>query len=390
MADLFPNALRKKVQPDPFVSIIISSYNYGAFVRDAVESALSQSYPHKEIIIVDDGSTDDSRLVIGSYHNKATIIFKSNGGQASALNEGFRHCRGDVIIFLDSDDLLHPHLVSTIITHFNAKASKLHWQLQEINANGIPDGKISPSFPLSKGNFINDMLTKGPAAAGGPPYSPPTSGNAWSRFFLQHIMPIDENSYRTSPDQLLHALAPIYGEVIPIHQILGSYRVHGGNYSQKPLHFFAEEFVSRFELTCHFVAEHLHANGYAADPSTWPRNSYYHQVLSAFNFIRELVLPGEHFILIDNDEWGVSKSFENRLRSFLVEKNGFYNGHPADEDDALQSLLDRLKEGARYIFISQTSDWYLEAYSKLSDYLVKHFESIGCNDYVKGFRLISS
>ncbi|MGH7801488.1 MAG: glycosyltransferase family 2 protein [Thermodesulfobacteriota bacterium] len=71
------------------VSIIINNYNYGRFLKGCIESALNQTYPHTEVIIVDDGSTDNSREIIAKYRERAILILKQNEGQASAFNAGF-------------------------------------------------------------------------------------------------------------------------------------------------------------------------------------------------------------------------------------------------------------------------------------------------------------
>src|SRR5687768_16888627 len=87
------------------VSIIINNFNYADYLGAAIDSALRQEYAHLEVIVVDDGSSDRSQDVIASYASRITAIFKSNGGQASALNAGFAASWGDVILFLDSDDV---------------------------------------------------------------------------------------------------------------------------------------------------------------------------------------------------------------------------------------------------------------------------------------------
>lgn len=136
------------------VSIIISSYNYAAFVRDAIDSALQQTYPHMEIIVVDDGSTDNSRDILNEYAESVKLIFKKNGGQASAFNTGFENCQGDVIIFLDSDDLINDDAVEKIVPLFSdPEVSKVHWILNEIDNSGTPTGRTTPSSQLSEGNF---------------------------------------------------------------------------------------------------------------------------------------------------------------------------------------------------------------------------------------------
>src|SRR5688572_7501809 len=92
--------------PDtPLVSILINNYNYGRFLRQAIDSALSQTYGNIEVVVVDDGSTDESREIVVNYGERVRPVLKDNGGQASAFNAGFAASRGELIALLDSDDL---------------------------------------------------------------------------------------------------------------------------------------------------------------------------------------------------------------------------------------------------------------------------------------------
>jgi len=93
---------------EPFVSIVIDNYNYRQYLGEAINSALDQTYRAVEVIVVDDGSTDQSREVICDYGDRVISIFKDNGGQASAMNIGFARSHGDFVIFLDADDMLFP------------------------------------------------------------------------------------------------------------------------------------------------------------------------------------------------------------------------------------------------------------------------------------------
>src|SRR5262249_61789343 len=99
-------------------SIVINNYNYGRFLRDAIGSALNQSYPHVEVIVVDDGSTDGSREIIAGYGDRIIPVLKQNGGQASAYNARVARSCGKVMLFLDSDDMLLRTAVERSLPHF--------------------------------------------------------------------------------------------------------------------------------------------------------------------------------------------------------------------------------------------------------------------------------
>jgi len=91
------------------VSVIIPSYNNIRWVSNAIESVLKQSYPYCEIIVVDDGSTDGTGVLLGdTYRDRIKYIYQENKGLSGARNTGLRQARGDYIQFLDADDLIHP------------------------------------------------------------------------------------------------------------------------------------------------------------------------------------------------------------------------------------------------------------------------------------------
>jgi glycosyltransferase involved in cell wall biosynthesis len=84
---------------DPRVSILIENYNYGKYLGDAIESALAQDYSNFDVVVVDDGSTDESRDVIRKYKGRLKSVFKPNGGLASAFNAGVNNSDGDLVFF---------------------------------------------------------------------------------------------------------------------------------------------------------------------------------------------------------------------------------------------------------------------------------------------------
>jgi glycosyltransferase involved in cell wall biosynthesis len=100
---------RELAMSNDLVTALIPTYNYGRFVTQAVESALAQTYPHLEIIVVDDGSSDDTRQQLARYSDRIRYIYQDNQSVAAARNTGIQAARGDLIAFLDADDLWHPH-----------------------------------------------------------------------------------------------------------------------------------------------------------------------------------------------------------------------------------------------------------------------------------------
>src|ERR1700676_5593843 len=129
----------------PLVSILINNYNYASFLGEAIESALAQTFDNFEVIVVDDGSTDSSREVIAQYGNRIVRIMKENGGQASAFNACFAASKGDIICFLDSDDLFLPEKVSSIVQIFedNPQAGWCFDRVREF------DNKTGDRYPPS-------------------------------------------------------------------------------------------------------------------------------------------------------------------------------------------------------------------------------------------------
>lgn len=210
------------------VSIIINNYNYGRFLGAAIDSALAQTYPLVEVIVVDDGSTDHSRAIVQSYGDRITPVFKENGGQASALNAGFAQASGEVVIFLDADDVLLPSVAERVVHAFQSdpSVSKVMYRMEVIGADGERTGTLKPPIhlPLQRGDLRRYVLTF--------PFDMvwvPTSGNAFSAQVLRHILPMPEQQFRAFPDYYLVHLAALFGPVAFIEEVGAYYRVHGGN-----------------------------------------------------------------------------------------------------------------------------------------------------------------
>jgi len=118
------------------VSIIINNYNYERFLAEAIDSALAQTYEDVEVIVVDDGSTDNSRQIIAEYGDRIIPILQANGKQAAAFNSGFARSQGEIIIFLDSDDYLVPQAVAEIVKIWQPNLAKVHYRLNVVDGVG--------------------------------------------------------------------------------------------------------------------------------------------------------------------------------------------------------------------------------------------------------------
>lgn len=98
----------------PTVTVVIPSFNASAYLAATIESALAQSLPPLEVLVVDDGSTDDSPAIAESFGSAVQLFREQNAGVSAARNVGIAAARGEYLLFLDADDLLHPGALSTL------------------------------------------------------------------------------------------------------------------------------------------------------------------------------------------------------------------------------------------------------------------------------------
>ncbi|QUY44825.1 glycosyltransferase family 2 protein [Acaryochloris marina] len=209
----------------PLVSIVINNYNYEQFLAEAINSALEQTYPNVEVLVVDDGSTDGSRFLIEVYGDRIRAIFQPNCKQAAALNTGFEASQGEIILFLDADDYLRPEAVEQVVTAFQEGIGKVHFRLQVVDSSSRPLGYYIPSvgMALAKGEVWRDLMKTSSYV------SSPMSGNAYRRETLQPVFPIPDK-YKTTADDYLMISTPFYaGKLAGINDPIGAYRVHDSN-----------------------------------------------------------------------------------------------------------------------------------------------------------------
>lgn len=150
-----------KLTPPPLVSVIIPCYNHGKYLGTAIESVLAQTYAHKEIIVVDDGSTDNTKFVSESFSG-VNYIYQSNLGLSAARNTGIDKCNGQFVVFLDADDWLMTDALKMNLAYLSrepdaAFVSGAHLKVMEAR-NFIEEKKIAVDDNhyqrLLMGNFI--------------------------------------------------------------------------------------------------------------------------------------------------------------------------------------------------------------------------------------------
>lgn len=155
----------------PRVSIIIPAYNGEAYIQQAVESVLHQTYPDWELIVVDDGSTDNTRHVLQQYRNKLRYLYQDNQGVAAARNRGILEAKGKFIAFLDQDDWFLPDKLALQVASFDTLSSIIgivHSGWRTVNLEGEALSNIElwqgiptldlPAWLLWKPVFLGAML----------------------------------------------------------------------------------------------------------------------------------------------------------------------------------------------------------------------------------------
>jgi glycosyltransferase involved in cell wall biosynthesis len=207
------------------ISIVITVYNYERYVGLAIDSALNQTRPADEIVVVDDGSIDGSRQIIGGYGDRVRAIFQANQGNIAAFEIGYREATGDVLLFLDADDILLPTAVEAVVAHWREDVSKVQFNLEIIDGVGTALGRSFCAFPKS---YTSDDV-HAEFIRSGTYVWPVMSGNAYSREFLRQVIPLNPP---VGYDGALNTIAPLYGDVVTVQAILGQYRLHGRNISR--------------------------------------------------------------------------------------------------------------------------------------------------------------
>lgn len=215
----------------PFVSVLIDTYNHERFIEQAIASVLEQDFPasDREIIVVDDGSTDRTQEIVRKFEPHIRLLRKENGGQASAFNAGIPECKGEIVAFLDGDDWWEKPKLSVVSSELAAypEIGTIGHGLYEADESGktlasnTPDRSYETRLKdrLEAQEFITLRSFLG------------TSRLTVRRHILKYTTPLPE-ALRVEADELLATHAAAVSGARILQQALTNYRLHSGNLYQ--------------------------------------------------------------------------------------------------------------------------------------------------------------
>ena len=207
-----------------FFSVLINNYNYGRFLGRAIESVLSQQDADFELIVVDDGSTDESRDVIARYRHNIEPILKENGGQASSFNAGFAASKGEVICLLDSDDYFKPEKLARLRAEY-ASAANPGWCFHEMEIESASGTRTRPRSRYR--GLVDDRRG---FRLGRPAWKfPATSALTFRREILGELLPMPEAKGVAVGDHYLKFGAATLSPGCLMPDILAVQTVHNSN-----------------------------------------------------------------------------------------------------------------------------------------------------------------
>lgn len=215
------------------VSIIIPNYNYARYLSDAIESALNQSYKPIEVIVVNNGSTDNSLEILKHFENRIRVIDQANLGQSGARNSGLNHAQGDYIAFLDADDYWHPEKIEKQVKLLRDNTRLVYCGIERFStAKRKITSKVKPIF---RGNCSEYFLTE-------PAVSIVLSGEStaiFSRTLINQVGNFDGNLNSVAGWDFFRRCSR-FSDFDFVPESLTYYRVHNANMSNSNMNNIAD------------------------------------------------------------------------------------------------------------------------------------------------------
>ncbi len=208
----------------PKVSVIIPSFNHAAYLRECVDSVLSQDHPNTEVTVVDDGSSDGSLAILQSYGERIQLIQQRGGRQARARNLGLRVASGELIAFLDSDDRYLPGRLSAAVAAFQAQPeAEVVWgDYRRIDDHGALMAEAR--WPGSADDFRRVLIASNPIC---------NATVTLRRRVLDEIGGFDERVPRVCDGAAWYQIAARGHRFVHLDRLMLDYRLHRANDSSR-------------------------------------------------------------------------------------------------------------------------------------------------------------
>lgn len=240
--------MKKNKKTYPKISIITPSYNQGHFIKETIDSVLNQNYPNLEYIVMDGGSTDDTAKILKTYGNKISWVSKKDKGQTDAINTGIRKSTGDIVAYINSDDVMLPNTLHTVAEYF-MDHSEVMWLTGDyfiIDENG---NKIQ-SFVANYKKILRQYPTKVVLSIANFIIQPSTF---WRRSLMDRIGFFDDTlHYCMDFDYWMRAIRHYPVSILPNYFSL--FRIHGNS---KGGSLFEKQFTEEHEIVLKYIKNPL-------------------------------------------------------------------------------------------------------------------------------------
>lgn len=242
-----------RVYTPPVVSVVTPSYNQGAFIRQTIDSVLTQDYPHIDYRVVDGGSTDETVAVLKSYGDRVKWTSEPDRGQTHAINKGLDRATGEVFAYLNSDDLLRPGAVARAVDHFRARPAcdLVYGRDALIDARGSFLG-MYPTADYSFERLVGRCCVSQPAAF-------------WRRRIADRVGPFDESLKLVMDYDYWLRVDRAGGVLEHIPDVLAHTRIHrdakssgGGTAAAHARAFYHEVFAVSFRHAGYVSSDYVH------------------------------------------------------------------------------------------------------------------------------------
>lgn len=223
----------------PTFSVLVAAYNQAGYLPETLRSVEAQTFADYEVVVVDDGSTDDTRAVLAEWveefrrtrPNRVVVDSIPNSGQSAAFEHGFGFCSGRYVCLLDSDDLWLPHKLERVhqAAEADPEAGMIVHPLFVIDDRGERTGDVRPMrAKLSEGDLREQVRTTARQTA------PATTGVVLRADVFRRLLPMPMKEFRSAADAYLTFGASLLAPVRAVHEPLGEYRMHpASNYLRR-------------------------------------------------------------------------------------------------------------------------------------------------------------